>query len=65
MQAWAGDTLMVKERRAGEEDREGLITEVRSEHGRPPCAVSWREGTQSAFFFSAPGDTLTERGPGR
>jgi hypothetical protein len=61
MRARAGDTLMVKERRAGEGDREALIVEVRSEYGRPPYAVRWPDGTQNAFFFPAPGDTLTER----
>ena len=65
MRAKAGDTLMVKERRAGEGDREGLIVEVRSQYGRPPYAVRWHDGTQNAFFFPAPGDTLTERDPGR
>ena len=35
MRARVGDMLMVKERHAGEGDREALILEVRSEHGRP------------------------------
>ncbi len=64
MRARAGDTLMVKERRAGEGDREALIIEVRSEHGRPPYAVRWHDGTQTAFFFPASVDTLTERSSG-
>jgi hypothetical protein len=65
MRARVGDMLMVKERRAGEGDREALVIEVRSEHGRPPYAVRWRDGSEDAFFFPASGDTLTERGPRR
>jgi hypothetical protein len=65
MRATVGDTLMVKERRAGEGSREALIVEVRSEHGRPPYAVRWHDGSENAFFFPASGDTLTERGPRR
>lgn len=65
MRARVGDMLMVKERRAGEGDREALIIEVRSEHGRPPYAVRWHDGSEDAFFFPASGDTLSEHGPRR
>jgi hypothetical protein len=34
MRALPGDRLLVRERREGEGDREALIIEVRSEHGR-------------------------------
>jgi hypothetical protein len=50
MRARVGDTLMVKERRAGEGDREAVILEVRSEHGRPPYAVRWDDDSENAFF---------------
>ena len=64
MQALPGDTLMVKERRAGEGDREAVIIEVWSESGRPPYVVRWRDGRQSVFF-PASADTLVEHGPRR
>jgi hypothetical protein len=50
MRALPGDRLLVKERRVGEGDREALIIEVWSEHGRPPYVVRWRDGSQNVFF---------------
>jgi hypothetical protein len=64
MRARAGDTLMVKERRAGEGDREAVIIEVWSEDGRPPYLVRWRDGRQNVFF-PASADTLIPRSPRR
>ena len=55
MRATVGDTLLVKERRAeGEGDREALVIEVRSEHGRPPYAVRWHDGSEDASFSPRP-----------
>ena len=64
MRALPGDTLMVKERRAGEGDREAVIIEVWSESGRPPYVVRWHDGHQNVFF-PASADTLIARGPRR
>ena len=62
MRAKAGDTLLVKERRAGEGDREAVIIEVWGEHGRPPYVVRWHDGRQNVFF-PASADTLIPRAP--
>jgi hypothetical protein len=64
MRARAGDTLMVRERCAGEGDREAVIVEVWSESGRPPYVVRWHDGSKS-LFFPASADTLIEHGPRR
>ena len=63
MRARAGDTLMVKERRAGEGDREVVIIEVWSQDGRPPYLVRWHDGRQNVFF-PASADVLIPHGPG-
>ncbi|HEX3308672.1 MAG TPA: DUF1918 domain-containing protein [Streptosporangiaceae bacterium] len=60
MRARAGDTLLVKERRASEGDREAVIIEVWGEHGRPPYVVRWHDGRQNVFF-PASADTLIPR----
>ncbi len=57
MRALPGDRLLVKERRTGEGDREAVIIEVWSEHGRPPYVVRWPDGSQN-IFFPASADTL-------
>ena len=62
MQARAGDTLLVKERRAGQGDREAVIIEVWGEYGRPPYVVRWHDGRQNVFF-PASADTLIPRAP--
>ena len=62
MRARAGDTLLVKERRAGEGDREAVIIEVWGEHGRPPYVVRWHDGRQNVFF-PASADMLIPRPP--
>jgi len=62
MQARAGDTLLVKERRAGEGDREAVIIEVWGELGKPPYVVRWHDGRQNVFF-PASADTLVPRSP--
>jgi hypothetical protein len=64
MRARAGDTLIVKERRAGEGDREAVIIEVWSEYGRPPYVVRWHDGRQNVFFPTS-ADTLIPCGPRR
>ena len=64
MRARAGDTLLVKERRAGEGDREAVIIEVWSESGRPPYVVRWHDGRENVFF-PASADTLIAHGPPR
>jgi Domain of unknown function (DUF1918) len=48
--------VLVKECRAGEGDREAVIIEVWSEHGRPPYVVRWHDGSRK--FFPASADTL-------
>ena len=50
MRAQAGDELIVKGRRHGDEDRHGEISEVRGENGAPPYLVSWRDGHETMFF---------------
>ena len=62
MRARAGDTLLVKERRAGEGDREAVIVEVWGEYGRPPYVIRWSDGRQNVFF-PASADTLIPRSP--
>jgi len=59
----AVDRLLVRERRAGEGDREAVITQVRSEYGRPPCLVHWHDSSQSVFPAAA--DTLIAWDSGR
>jgi len=58
VRASPGDRLLVRERHAGEGDREAEIIKVRSESGRPPYHVRWPDGSQNAFFFAASVDTL-------
>ncbi len=60
MRARAGDTLLVKERRAGDGDREAGIIEVCGEHGPPPYVVRCHDGRQNVFF-PASADTLIPR----
>jgi uncharacterized protein DUF1918 len=57
MMALPGDSVLVKERQAGEGDREVVIMEVWSEHGRPPYVVRWHDGSRK-IFFPASVDTL-------
>jgi hypothetical protein len=64
MQTLPGDRMLVRERHAGEGDREALITGVRSEHGRPPYVVRWHDGSQNVFF-PAPAGILIAGGPRR
>jgi hypothetical protein len=62
MRVRAGDTLLVRERRAGEGDREAVVIEVWGECGRPPYVVRWHDGRQNVFF-PASADTLIPRSP--
>jgi hypothetical protein len=64
MRALPGDRLLVRERREGEGDREALIIEVWSEHGRPPYVVRWHGGSQNVFF-PASADILIAGDSGR
>jgi hypothetical protein len=57
MRARPDDRVLVKERRAGEGDREAIIIEVWSEHGKPPYVVRWHDGSRK-LFFPASADTL-------
>jgi hypothetical protein len=50
MRAQAGDALIVKGRRQGDEDRHGEIIEVHGENNAPPYLVRWQDGHQSVFF---------------
>jgi hypothetical protein len=61
MRALPGDRLLVKERRAGEGDREAVII-MGSESGRPPYLVRWHDGSQN-LFFPAVADTLIAGAP--
>jgi hypothetical protein len=60
VRARPGDRVLVKERRAGEGDREAVIIEVWSEYGRPPYVVRWHDGTPE--LRAARPETLTARG---
>jgi len=64
MRAAVGDRLMVRERRAGEGDREAVIIEVWAESGGPPYVVRWPDGSTN-ILFPGSADTLIEHGPGR
>jgi hypothetical protein len=59
-----GDSLQVRERRAGEGDREALVIQVRGAHGRPPYLGRWHDGSRNVFF-PAPAGTLIAGGPRR
>jgi hypothetical protein len=61
MMALPGDRVLVRERRVGEGDREVVIIEVWSEHGRPPYVVRWHDGSRK-IFFPASADTLIAGG---
>jgi hypothetical protein len=58
MHAQVGDELIVRGRHVGDEDREGVVTEVHGENGAPPYIVRWKDGHESVFVPSA--DTLVE-----
>ncbi len=58
MRAVAGDELLVRGRHVGDEDREGVIVEVRGEDGAEPYLVRWKDGHESVFMPSS--DTLVE-----
>jgi hypothetical protein len=53
MQAHLHDTLTVKGRRQGDEDRHGEIVEIHGQNGTPPYLVHWNQGSESLFFPSA------------
>ena len=61
MHAEVGDELIVKGRHVGDDDRQGVITEVHGKAGAPPYLVKWRGGHQSVFFPSS--DALVEHRP--
>jgi Domain of unknown function (DUF1918) len=58
MHAQLHDTLTVKGRRQGDEDRHGEIVEIHGQNGSPPYLVHWNQGSESLFFPSA--DTVVE-----
>lgn len=53
MKAAVGDRLVVRGRHVSDDDRAGVITEVRGADGAPPYLVRWDDGHQSMFFPSA------------
>lgn len=61
MRAVAGDEVVVKGRRVGDADREGVITEVRGTDGAPPYQVRWRDGHESVLMPSS--GTVIEHRP--
>ncbi len=63
MRAQVGDELIVRGRHVGDEDREGMITEIHGEDGAPPYMVQWKDGHESVFFPSS--DTVVEHRPAR
>ena len=50
MKAQVGDELVVKGRHVGDQDRTGVIIEVRGEAGGPPYLVRWSDGHESSFY---------------
>jgi len=50
MKAQVGDELVVKGRHVGDQDRRGVIIEVRGEDGGPPYLVRWSDGHESSFY---------------
>jgi hypothetical protein len=52
MKAAAGDELLVKGRRHGD-DRHGEVIEVLGDDGAPPYLVCWLDGYDSLFYPSA------------
>jgi Domain of unknown function (DUF1918) len=63
MHADVGDELLVRGRHVGDEDREGVITEVHGKDGAPPYLVRWGNGHESVFVPSS--DTIVEHRPVR
>jgi len=61
MRANVGDELLIRGRHVGDEEREGVIVEIRGEDGAPPYLVRWRSDYESVFFPST--DTLVEHHP--
>jgi len=53
MKARAGDELVVKGNHVGDQDRRGVITEVRGGGGGPLYLVRWSDGHESSFFPSS------------
>lgn len=54
MRAHEGDWLVVDRATIGQEPLRGLITEVRSEDGRPPYLVRWTDDDHTALVFPGP-----------
>jgi hypothetical protein len=52
MKAHVSDELVVKGRHVGDQDRRGVIIEVRGEDGGPPYLVRWSDGHESSFYPS-------------
>jgi len=50
MKAQVGDELVVKGRHVGDQDRTGVIIEVRGKVGGPPYLVRWSDGHESSFY---------------
>jgi len=61
MHAVVGDQLMVRGRRVGDVDREGVIMEIHGHAGAPPYLVRWKDGHESLFTPSS--DTFVEHLP--
>ena len=61
MHAEVGDEIVVRGRHVGDEDRKGVIIEVRREGGAPPYLVRWSNGHDSVFTPSS--DTVVAHNP--
>jgi hypothetical protein len=53
MNASVGDEIVVRGRHVGDEDRQGVVLEVRGANGGPPYQVPWSDGREGLFFPSS------------
>lgn len=64
MRASVGDEIVVRGHHVGDQDRHGVILEVRSADGGPPYVVRWSDGHEGLFFPSSDA-TVEHPVPGR
>jgi hypothetical protein len=61
MQAKIGDRIIVRGHQVGQPDHEGVVIEIRGQHGEPPYLVRWGGTDHETLFFPGP-DALVEPG---